>query len=225
MKFRLSSEYGELSPVRDHVHRGIDLAMPEGTTLRSIAEGTVEKVVDYGSTNLGKGVFIRHDDGTLSIYGHMKDTSAVHVGEHVSAGEIIGLSGNTGHSTGAHLHYAIKDANGQFVDPTPIAEKVDAMSGAVGDVATNFGIFEPIGGLGALIGSTVKDSAKEKAKEVIYDWLGAGLEVLCEVIGAVALIGSGVTLIMYVAGWRDGARWTGMLFTANILLKYLFGGI
>lgn len=225
MKFRLSSEYGELSPVRDHVHRGIDLAMPEGTTLRSIADGTVEKVVDYGATNLGKGVFIRHNDGTVSIYGHMSDTSAVRVGEHVNAGELIGYSGNTGSSTASHLHYAIKDANGNFVDPTPVASKVDAMSGDVGEVASQFGIFEPIGGLGRLLGGTLRESTKEKAKEVIYGFLEASLEVLCEIIGALALVGSGISLIMWVAGWKDGSRWTGMLITANILLKYLFGGV
>jgi hypothetical protein len=225
MKFRLSSEYGELSPIRDHVHRGIDLAMPEGTTLRSIAEGTVERIADYGATNLGKGVFIRHDDGNLSIYGHMKDTSAVKVGEHVDAGEIIGISGNTGSSTGPHLHYAIKDANGNFVDPTPLADQVDAMSGVVGDVATNFGIFEPIGGLGALLGSTLRESTKEKAKEIIYGFLEAGLEVLAEVIQSVALVGSGIAIILWVAGWKDGARWTGVLFTANTLIKYLLGGV
>jgi hypothetical protein len=220
MKFRLSSEYGELSPVRDHVHKGIDLAMPEGTELRSIADGVVERVLNQGSEGLGKGVFIRNEDGSLSIYGHMSDTSAVKVGEHVNAGELIGYSGNTGHSTGAHLHFALKGTDGQFVDPTPVAEQLDAITGPV----SNLGILEPIGGLGALIGSTLREHTKEKSKEIIYGFLEAALEVTRELIGAVALVGGGITLIMWVAGWKDGARWTSMLFTANVLLKYLFGG-
>jgi murein DD-endopeptidase MepM/ murein hydrolase activator NlpD len=132
VKFRLSSEFGELSPVRDHPHHGIDFAMPEGTELRSVFEGVVERVVDFGNENLGKGVFIRHDDGTLSIYGHLKEIS-VKPGEHVDAGELIGLSGNTGHSTGPHLHFAMKDANGNWLDPTPIAEKVSDTQGGLLD--------------------------------------------------------------------------------------------
>jgi Peptidase family M23 len=128
MKFRLTSEYGELSLVRDHLHRGIDLAMPENTTLRSIADGVVERVVDFGNANIGKGVMIRHDDGTVAIYGHLNEVD-VKPGQHVHAGDVIGLSGNTGHSTGPHLHFGMKDAQGNFVDPTPIAERVDAMSG------------------------------------------------------------------------------------------------
>jgi murein DD-endopeptidase MepM/ murein hydrolase activator NlpD len=96
MKFLLSSEYGELSQVRNMVpHHGIDLAMPQGTELRSVMNGVVEKVVDFGNQNLGKGVFVRNDDGTLSIYGHMSKIK-VKLGEHLSFGESIGFSGNTG---------------------------------------------------------------------------------------------------------------------------------
>jgi murein DD-endopeptidase MepM/ murein hydrolase activator NlpD len=130
MKFRLSSKYGELSEIRNNVpHHGIDLAMPQGTELRSLLNRTVEKVVDYGNQNVGKGVFIRNDDGTLSIYGHMSKIK-VKIGEHLHSGESIGYSGNTGHSTGAHLHYGMKDASGQWIDPTPVAEHVSNMSGS-----------------------------------------------------------------------------------------------
>jgi hypothetical protein len=128
MKFRLSTEYGVLTPVHDTPHTGIDIAMPEGTTLRSVADGIVEKVVDYGSQNIGKGVFVRHEDGSLGIYGHMSNIQ-VHVGQHIQTGDVLGLSGNTGHSTGPHLHFGLKDASGQFVDPTPLAEQIVDMSG------------------------------------------------------------------------------------------------
>src|SRR5579875_819679 len=130
MKFRLSSEYGELSEVRNGIpHHGIDLAMPQGTELRSVMNGVVEKVVDYGNNNLGKGVFVRNDDGTLSIYGHMSKI-AVKTGEQLHAGETIGFSGDSGFSTGPHLHYGMKDAAGQWIDPTPIADKVSNMQGS-----------------------------------------------------------------------------------------------
>lgn len=135
MKFRLSGEFGELSPVRDFKpHTGIDIAMPEGTTLRAVAEGVVDRVYD-GTGAIGKGLSIRLDDGTRAIYGHMSDVSAK-VGEHVEAGEIVGLSGNTGHSTAPHLHFGMKDADGSLLDPTPLGKwfiergRVDAYDGA-----------------------------------------------------------------------------------------------
>jgi hypothetical protein len=121
MKFRLSSEYGELSPVRDHVHRGIDLAMPEGTPLNSLFSGVVERIVNTEGS-LGKGVIVRFTDGSHGIYGHLSQIN-VKEGALIKAGEIIGLSGNTGHSTGPHLHFSLKE-NGHFVDPTQYADKL-----------------------------------------------------------------------------------------------------
>jgi murein DD-endopeptidase MepM/ murein hydrolase activator NlpD len=129
MKFRLSSEYDELSEVRNMVpHHGIDFVLPEGTELRSIMNGVVERVVDFGNKDLGKGIFQRNEDGTLSIYGHMSEIK-VKLGEHLTVGESIGFSGNTGHSIATHLHYAMKDSSSQWVDSTPIVEKDSNMSG------------------------------------------------------------------------------------------------
>ncbi|MGD6832594.1 M23 family metallopeptidase [Sutcliffiella halmapala] len=129
MKFRLTSEYGVLEQIRNNKpHTGIDLAMPEGTELRSIGEAVVERVVDYGTANIGKGVILRLEDGSRAIYGHLSDIK-VKAGQILHEGESIGFSGNTGHSSGPHLHFGLKDAQGHFVDPTPLASKLDSLSG------------------------------------------------------------------------------------------------
>jgi murein DD-endopeptidase MepM/ murein hydrolase activator NlpD len=131
MKFRISSKYGELSELRNNQpHSGLDFSMPTGTELRSFMDGVVQQVVNYGSDNIGKGVIIRFDDGTTGIYGHLSKIS-VSPGESINKGELIGLSGNTGNSTGAHLHFGLKNENGEFIDPTPLANQVSDMSGAV----------------------------------------------------------------------------------------------
>lgn len=117
MKFRISSEFGALEQVRDwRPHTGIDIAMPVGTDLRAIADAVVERVVDYGADNVGKGVILRLADGKRAIYGHMQDI-AVKQGDTIREGAVIGHSGNTGLSTGPHLHLGIKTPDGQFVDP------------------------------------------------------------------------------------------------------------
>ncbi|MGG2024196.1 M23 family metallopeptidase [Gottfriedia sp. S16(2024)] len=129
MKFRLSGAFGELSPVRDgRPHTGIDIAMPEGTELRSICEGVVQRVVDYGHNNIGKGVIIKGNDGNFYIYGHMSKIR-VQKGTYVHDGSFIGLSGNTGHSTGPHLHFGIQAPNGHFIDPTSTFDHLVANSG------------------------------------------------------------------------------------------------
>lgn len=80
--------------------------MAEGTDLRAIADGTI-RVADYGNTNAGKTVFIDAADGKTYIYGHLSDFS-VSNGQTIHVGELIGHSGNSGFSTGPHLHFGIK---------------------------------------------------------------------------------------------------------------------
>jgi hypothetical protein len=211
MKFRLTGKFGELSPVRNmQPHSGIDLALPENTTLRSIADGVVDRVYD-GTGLIGKGLSVRMPDGTRAIYGHMNEVKA-HVGDHVNAGDIVGLSGNTGNSTGPHLHFGLKDANGAVLDPTPIADKLASISG------------DHLGPLGKVI-AIGTESVREKAADMTTEIALGIFDALKDFLLAGTLIGSAVLIILKVAGWRDGGRWAGVLIVVNILLKFLFGGI
>jgi murein DD-endopeptidase MepM/ murein hydrolase activator NlpD len=98
------------------LHAGEDFAVPVGTPLASMSSGTV----DFAGPMSGYGILvrIRYWDGTISYYGHMSRVS-VNKGEAVEPGEIVGLSGNTGHSTGPHLHLEIHPNGGNPVDPGP----------------------------------------------------------------------------------------------------------
>lgn len=129
MTFKISSEFGAVEQVRNNIpHTGLDIPMEVGTKLRSFVNGTVERVLDYGNQNLGKGVVIRGDDGNLYTYGHLSKIT-VHKGEVVHAGrDIIGLSGNSGHSTGPHLHFAIQH-NGEYIDPAPAVKALESVTG------------------------------------------------------------------------------------------------
>lgn len=130
VKYTITSRYHDAEPFRDHAHNGIDLAMPEGTDLRAIVDGVI-RTADYGTTSSGKTVFIDAADGRTYIYGHLKDYS-VSDGQSVHVGDILGHSGNTGHSTGPHLHFGIKE-HGEFIDPTPytsLIQQMDHLKGA-----------------------------------------------------------------------------------------------
>jgi hypothetical protein len=211
MKFRLTGKFGELSPVRNmQPHSGIDLAMPEGTTLRSVADGVVDRVYD-GTGLIGKGLSVQMPDGTRAIYGHMNEVKA-HVGDHLNAGDIVGLSGNTGNSTGPHLHFGLKDADGSVLDPTPIADKLASISG------------DHVGPLGKVF-AWGTESVREKAADMTTEIALGIFDALKEFLLAGTLIGAAILIILKIAGWRDGGRWAGVLLVVNILLKFLFGGI
>lgn len=95
------------------LHNGIDIAGPIGTPILSVADG---QVIEAGpAAGFGLWVRVRHDDGTVSIYGHI-DTMTVVAGQRVVAGQQIATMGNRGDSTGPHLHFETI-AGGRHVDP------------------------------------------------------------------------------------------------------------
>ena len=96
-------------------HEGVDFAAKEGTSVFAVKSGTV---VDVKSsyTGLGKRVTIRHPDGKLTTYGHLS-AQLVSSGDTVNAGDVIGKSGNTGLSSGPHLHFEVRDSAGQHYNP------------------------------------------------------------------------------------------------------------
>lgn len=105
-------------------HRGIDYAVPQGTPIHAIADGKV--IVAEYHYSWGNHVHIVHKDGTSSNYAHMSQIKA-HVGQQVKQGDVIGLVGSTGNSTGPHLHLEISRsaslAQGELIDPATVLGK------------------------------------------------------------------------------------------------------
>jgi len=98
------------------LHAGEDYGVPVGTNLASMSTGTVVFAgVESGYGNL---VQIRYWDGTISYFAHMSSIS-VSVGTGVDPGQVVGQSGNTGHSTGPHLHLEIHPDGGAAINPLP----------------------------------------------------------------------------------------------------------
>jgi murein DD-endopeptidase MepM/ murein hydrolase activator NlpD len=96
-------------------HVGVDLAADYGTPVKAVADGKVQ-TSGWGG-ELGNSIRIEHQNGMVSIYGHLeKIMPNVKPGAYVSVGQVIGLVGSTGLSTGPHLHFAL-EKNGAFVNP------------------------------------------------------------------------------------------------------------
>ncbi len=103
-------------------HYGLDFRASIGTSVKAMASGVVEGTGDTDvackGASFGKWVFIRYNNGLSSTYGHLSSISAT-VGQKVSAGDIVAQSGNTGSSTGPHLHLAVYASDGVKVDTVP----------------------------------------------------------------------------------------------------------
>ena len=102
IKGRITSGFGFRQKFNRH-HHGIDVALNIGDTVKSALPGVVTKVAyDFGG--YGNYVVVSHRGGMETLYGHLSG-SLVIPGQHVKAGDAVGLGGNTGNSTGPHLHF------------------------------------------------------------------------------------------------------------------------
>ena len=123
-KFPLGSGFGPRGAlaggrIKAHNHKGQDIAAPTGTKVKSVDDGVVVRsspVAQGGG--YGNFIVIKHKD-FYSAYGHLSKRE-VNKGETVKKGQLIGLVGSTGQSTGPHLHFEIrKTENGSQIDPKP----------------------------------------------------------------------------------------------------------
>lgn len=106
-------------------HSGLDLACPINTPIVAANSGTVVKIDNACKTTYGKFIKIQSDttSGTVyCIYAHLNQI-CVKEGDTVSAGSVIALSGNTGNTTGPHLHFGVKNSAGINVNPVPYLAK------------------------------------------------------------------------------------------------------
>lgn len=110
---RISSRFGANESIRDHTHKGLDIAASGGTPIKAVADGTV--IRSGWSSGYGNLVVIDHGNGVTTYYGHCSRLY-VSKGTSVKAGDNIAAVGSTGNSTGNHLHFEIR-LNGEQVNP------------------------------------------------------------------------------------------------------------
>ncbi len=110
-KGRVTSKYG---PRRRRIHQGTDIDLETGDPVYATFDGRV-RICTYVRGGYGNLVVLRHDNGLETFYGHLSEIS-VKPNDWVTAGQVIGKGGNTGRSTGSHLHYEMR-YKGHTFDP------------------------------------------------------------------------------------------------------------
>lgn len=135
-EYKKTSDFGErVNPVTKilGMHKGTDYAVPLNTEIDSNVQGDVLES-GYNSSR-GNYVSILGDDSNIYTYQHLNKNS-VSVGDKIDIGDVLGYSGSTGNSTGAHLHYEVIDKNGTPLDSAnyakilgnnPVQKTVDAV--------------------------------------------------------------------------------------------------
>lgn len=113
---------------RKRPHKGIDLAAPRGTAVMASHDGTII-YTGKGFKGYGKMIMIESPDGWATLYGHL-DKIIVHEGAKIKQGEVIGALGNTGRSSGPHLHFEIRKLDGP-IDPLPYLPAGEALTNDV----------------------------------------------------------------------------------------------
>lgn len=106
---------GQKSPSYGREHGGIDYGLPEGTPVFASADGTIQ-ATPYDAPGFGNYIKLVTDDGTELFYGHLNSKNAPG-GARVKAGDLVGYSGNSGKSTGPHLHFEVRKS-GSKMDPS-----------------------------------------------------------------------------------------------------------
>lgn len=103
-------------------HNGVDFGIPTGTNIKSAAGGIVKGVGDTDracpNASYGKWVLVEHNNGLSTLYAHLSQPT-VSTGDTLSRGEVLGYSGNTGYSTGPHLHFTVYATQGVQIADLP----------------------------------------------------------------------------------------------------------
>jgi len=145
--FRSNSPYGMRN---GRLHAGMDFPTPTGTPLIAVSPGVVQRVTSSGPA--GNRVAMATDmAGIVAGYHHMSRI-LVRVGQAVTRGQLLGYSGNSGRSTGPHLHFSIK-RNGSYVNPSPYLSG----AGVAGSADGGLGFLNPFDGLWESLKSKVRE--------------------------------------------------------------------
>ena len=153
----VTSHYGYRRSFRRQ-HYGTDIKVFVGDTIRAAFSGKIRVVADQGyRRGYGKYIVIRHPNGLETVYGHLSK-HLVKPDQIVKAGEVIGLGGNTGRSTGSHLHFETRFL-GQFINPEKLFD-FEAQ-----DVKGDFYLFCSNGRSSMLAGGDKVDGGEEEMDE------------------------------------------------------------
>ncbi|EPZ47661.1 M23 family metallopeptidase [Alicyclobacillus acidoterrestris] len=150
----------------DHLHQGIDFGVAMDTPIRAFEGGVVDKVT-HDNAGFGNAIWLKFNDGYTAVLGHL-DKVYVKPGDHVYVQEIIARSGDSGHSTGPHLHLGIMDPHGEWINPERYINLHQVMEPSVlyggGDWS-----HKVVSGWFSSIGNAIGDGVNGLLRELVHE--------------------------------------------------------
>lgn len=208
----VSAGYGAINSVHTTPHKGIDLILNEGTPLNAVQDGVIVAVNEAGK--LGKYVILQLQDGKEVIYGHLSKFGNIKPGDIVQQGETIAFSGNTGFSTGPHLHLQVMD-HGHTIDPTPFAKLLTVKTSSpsafqsIKDIGAFFADMKQNGIFHAITGST------------LGEWLTGIARFIIDSSVEIGLVAAIIFVILGMCGATRARKWLYWTVIITIILQMI----
>ncbi|HEY8889438.1 MAG TPA: M23 family metallopeptidase [Clostridium sp.] len=114
LQFPVTAKFGAIDSIHKIPHSGVDIGAPLATPAQSLTNGVVDRIIN--DNIIGNGIGVKLDSGKEMVYGHLSKINITY-GQNVKVGDVLGLTGNTGRSTGPHIHIGLI-SNGQYLDPS-----------------------------------------------------------------------------------------------------------
>jgi murein DD-endopeptidase MepM/ murein hydrolase activator NlpD len=179
---KVTCRYGQKDSLHSSGHHGVDFGVAEGTSVQAAADGTVVYAGGSSANTMGTNDFslgiqleIKHANGYSTVYGHLS-SYGVSIGDTVSSSQVIAKSGNTGYSSGPHLHFELRK-DGNPIDPSSaLGANYAAASGTYTDASSSSGSASSSGSLGGSGDTTGFSSGAMSAAGISIppSWSGSG---------------------------------------------------
>jgi len=114
LQYPITAKFGAIDSIHKIPHSGVDIGSPMLTPAQSLTDGVVDRIIH--DNIIGNGIGVKLENGKELVYGHLSQINITY-GQHIKTGDVMGLTGNSGRSTGPHIHVGLI-SNNQYQDPT-----------------------------------------------------------------------------------------------------------
>jgi len=209
--YRITTHFGEVDNFHPQPHSGIDFATPLHTAAQSLSSGIVNSI--NMDPMLGENVRVTAPGGKEWVYGHLSQVDVTY-GQHIKLGDTLGLTGGVpgtwgaGHSTGEHIHISLLQ-NGQLVDPTPSIK-------ALSDPSLWDKLITPPHV------PTAGEWFMNAFSSVWHSVSTAISPLIIPLAHSITLVGGGILIVLFLAGYKPGLNKLGILVVSNMLVQMVF---
>jgi hypothetical protein len=211
LTYRITTHFGEIDNFHPQPHTGIDYATPLSSVAQSLSDGIVGKISN--DHILGENIRVTASGGKEWVYGHLSQVDVTY-GQHIKLGDTLGLTGGqpgdwgAGHSSGPHIHISLLQS-GQVIDPTPSIKALSDPS-----------LWDKLTAVPHV--STPSEMFMNYVNSISQSIWHAIVPAVVPLSHVIALVGGGILIVLFIAGYKPGLNKLGILVVSNLLVNIVF---